>query len=582
MLHRKLVYFALLPALQFCLFACDSQRSSTEESTYLQDAEAIQKGERLFSRYCASCHAFDQNLIGPNLSGVTKVAGHEWLTSFIRNAPEMIEQGDPRATELFAQYKQYMPAFTSLEDEEVASILAYINTYDEVPVTSAAALDTTHVLENPIPEKIPDSGLRLVLQKVLQAPATAEEGIRARINRLQAIRQNGKERMFLNDLRGPLYEIRNGRCEVFLDAKARFPNFMDSPGLGSGLAQFEFHPEFNENGIFYTTHTEKPGSGEADFTYADSIKVTVQYVLTEWKMDDPQAKTFSGSSREVFRANMVTQIHGMQAIDFRPNAQPGDEDYGLLYIGIGDGGSAFGGFPFVTHNRAGIWGSVLRIDPMGNNSKNGKYGIPANNPWADEPGALGEVYCYGFRNAHHLSWSPDGETLYVTDIGQHQIEEVNIAVPGGDYGWPEREGTFVISTRGKASHVYPLPENESERYIYPVAQYDHDEGNAIVGGGVFQGDIPELQGKYIFGDIVNGRIFFTETDEMQLGQQAPIHSLSIRLQGENETTDFQTLTGVQRVALRIGEDSKHQLYFFTKSDGMLYRVVGCEQTKVAS
>ncbi len=566
--------------LQLFLLACNSNPEQSEESVYLQDEQAIQQGETLFSQYCASCHAFDQNLIGPNLSGVTREASHDWLASFIQNAPEMIDNGDARATELYEQYKQYMPAFPMLKEQEIEALLSYMHTYDAQPVATGS-VDTANAIRNPMPEKIPDSGLRLVLEKVLQAPATAEEGILARINRLQAIRQQGKERLFINDLRGKLYEIRDNSCQVFLDAKSYFPDFMEHPGWGTGLAHFEFHPEFDNNGLFYTTHTEKPGSGKADFAYDDSITVTVQYVLTEWKMDDPQAARFSGSSKELLRANMVTQIHGMQAIDFRPQAKPGDPDYGLLYIGVGDGGASFGGYPFIPHRKDGIWGAVLRIDPKGNNSKNGNYGIPDDNPWVNEPGALGEVYCYGFRNPHHFSWDPSGQTLYVTDIGQHQIEEVNIAIPGGDYGWPEREGTFVINTNGKADLIYPLPADDPDHYVYPVVQYDHDEGNAIMGGGVYQGkQVPPLQGKYIFGDIVNGRIFFAATEEMKLGQQAPVYSLSLRLKDETETTDFKTLTGVERVALRIGEDSQHQLYFFTKSDGMLYRVIGSENATV--
>ncbi|MDF9800958.1 glucose/arabinose dehydrogenase [Catalinimonas alkaloidigena] len=575
-------YSVLVFLSSFYLFSCNSE--STEKSAYLQDAEAIQHGEELFSQYCASCHNFDQALIGPNLSGVTTEAGHEWLSKFIVNAPEVIQSGDPRAKELYEQYKQYMPAFTSLEEQEVEAILAYMNTYQEKPQETQSALTAANALEDPIAEKIPDSGLTLVMEKYLKAPPSADEGIRARINRMVAIAQNGNERMFINDLRGNLYEIIKGEFKVFLDMKAQIgESFMNHPGWGSGLAHFEFHPEFDQNGLFYTSHTEKPGSIPADFTYADSIKVTVQYVLTEWKMDDPTSKTFSGSKREVFRANMVTQVHGVQDINFNPTAKPGDDDYGLLYIGVGDGGAAFGRYPFIPHRKNAIWGTVLRIDPLGNNSKNGQYGIPSINPWVDDPDALGEILCYGFRNPHHFTWEPSGERMYVTDIGQHQIEEINIVVPGGDYGWPEREGTFMINTGGKADQVFPLPDNDPDKFIYPVVQYDHDEGNAIIGGVIYQGKaMPQLQGKFIFGDVVSGKVFFADPDELELGKQAPIHSLQLRLENESDTTSLQTLSGVQRVALRFGTDVDDELYLFTKSDGVIYKAVGCEGNEMAS
>ena len=578
--HFKILSSLLLLVLSVAFISCSNKK--TEDTLYLTDAESIQKGKVLFTQYCASCHDFSQNLIGPNLSGATQISGQDWLKKFIVNAPEMIQSGDARSVSLYEKYKQYMPAFPMLKDEEVENILAYMHTYQESPETKNAVLALGEPLENPIPKKIEPSGLTMVMEKWKTAPPTAQKGIKARINRMVAIKQNGAERMFVNDLRGNLYEITDGQFKVFMDMKARTENFMDAPGWGSGLAHFEFHPEFNENGIFYTSHTEKPGSGKPDFYYADSIKVTVQYVLTEWKMDDPTAKAFSGSRREMMRVNMVTQIHGMQDINFNPTAQPGDEDYGLLYIGIGDGGAAFGGFPQVPHGKDKVWGSVLRIDPMGNNSKNGQYGIPDINPFVNDPEAVGEILCFGFRNPHHLAWHPTEKTMYITDIGQHQIEELNIMVPGGDYGWPEREGTFAISTDGEADQVFNLPEGNTDNFIYPVAQYDHDEGNAIVGGQVYYGEkMPQLKNKYILGDIVNGRVFFVDTEELALGSQAPIQSLNLRLQNESDTTSFQSLSGVQRVALRFGVDTNNELYLFTKSDGVIYKALACESNNMA-
>lgn len=563
------------------LFSCSG--NSTEESSYLQTEAAIEEGEQLFSQHCASCHNFNQALIGPNLSGVTQEVSHDWLSKFIVNAPEVIQSGDERATKLYEQYKQYMPPFSMLKAEEVEAILAYINTYQEIPEQSVTEFNEEDALEDPIPQKIEDSGLTLIIEKILQAPHSADEGIRARINRMVEIQQNGKKRTFINDLRAKLYEVRDGKFHVFMNMQEMKPNFMNHPGWGSGLAHFEFHPEFEKNGLFYTSHTEKPGSAPADFTYNDSIKVTVQYVLTEWKMDDPSATSFAGSQREIFRADMVTQVHGVQDINFNPTAQPGDDDYGLLYIGVGDGGSAFGRFPFLCRDKNKIWGSVLRIDPLGNNSANGQYGIPEINPWVNEPDALGEVLCHGFRNPHHFMWSPSGETLYVTDIGQHQIEEINIVKPGGDYGWPIREGTFMISTSGKANHVYPLPAKDTEELIYPVAQYDHDEGNAIIGGMVYQGDqLPQLKGKLIFGDIVSGRLFYTNPGDFQLGQQAPVYSLNLKVKNQSDTTSFQTLGAAQRVALRFATSTEHEVYLFTKVDGAIYKAVGCEENKLAS
>ena len=128
------------------------------------------------------------------------------------------------------------------------------------------------------------------------------------------------------------------------------PKFIHKPGLATGFGSFAFHPDFQKNGLLYTTHVESPGSGKADFAYNDSIKVTLQWVLSEWKTETPNAFPFSGKSRELFRINMVGSFHGVQEITFNPLAKPGDEDYGLLYIGIGDGSSVEFGYPFLVHS----------------------------------------------------------------------------------------------------------------------------------------------------------------------------------------------------------------------------------------
>ena len=96
---------------------------------------------------------------------------------------------------------------------------------------------------------------------------------------------------------------------------------------------------------------------------------------------DPATFPFSGKGREVFRINMPSDVHGVQEITFNRFAKPGEEDYGLLYIGIGDGGSAILGYPLVSEIPEKIWVSIIRIDPLGNNSKNAQYGIPPHNPF---------------------------------------------------------------------------------------------------------------------------------------------------------------------------------------------------------
>src|SRR5690606_26226554 len=127
---------------------------------------------------------------------------------------------------------------------------------------------------------------------------------------------------------------------------------------------------------------------------ADSIPATVQWVISEWKTDQPQAFPFRGVNRELFRIDMVTGIHGVQELIFNPNSKQGDEDYGLLYIGIGDGGCVENGYPFLVQNIERPWGSIFRIDPRKDDATGKPYGIPPTNPFAGHSNkqALGELY----------------------------------------------------------------------------------------------------------------------------------------------------------------------------------------------
>jgi glucose/arabinose dehydrogenase len=345
--------------------------------------------------------------------------------------------------------------------------------------------------------------------------------------------------------------------------------------LATGFGNFAFHPDFYQNGLLYTTHTEKAHTAPADFAYADSIKVTLQWVLSEWKINDPSATTFTGTGRELLRINMVSPIHGVQEITFNPLSKKGSEDFGLLYIGVGDGGATENGYYFVCNTTSRPWSSVLRIDPLGRNSKNGRYGIPTTNPFAQDNDAstLGEVYCRGFRNPNRITWTPDGKML-ITDIGQSHLEEVNMGIAGADYGWPEREGTFRMNYRGKMDRVYALLADESPlKYTYPVAQYDHDEGKAISGGFVYEGTaLPQFKGMYIFGDIANGRIFYVESNQLKIGTQASVQELELSVNGE--LTTFQKLNGTNKPDVRVGKGLGGEIFILTKADGKVYKVSG--------
>lgn len=576
MIPVRILVFVCLACMLSLNFACNtastnpSQIVSDGNDKYATDEMSIQRGMELFNLHCASCHDFYQNLIGPNLTGITSDVDKIWLTEFIANSPEMIERGDERSVKLFEQYKQYMPVFTMLSDDDMEDVLGFIHKFSQGEKRSKN--NRSGGLINPIPEKIPTSELTLVLEEQFKAPGMDDMNPYTRINQM-GYAPDGRN--FIHDIRGKFYEINSDNTlTTHMDLSTLLPNFATSPGKGSGFASWAFHPDFSDNGLFYTTHTESPDSAPADYPIPDSIIVRVQAVLSEWTMEDPAAEILSGTQRELLRVDMVSGGHTFQQVTFNPLVKPGHSDYGMIYLGIGDGVSALRGYPFLCDDNTRIWSSVIRIDPAGRNSTNGKYGIPKDNPFVDDPNSLDEIWASGFRNPHRITWDETGTgKMIITNIGQHSLEEINIGKAGANYGWPFREGTFLFDFDANIELVYPLPE-EDEGYTDPVVQYDHDEGSAISGGFVYGGSkIPILRGKYIYGDMTRGYLYYSEIEEMNQGELAPIYRLNVSMNGE--LSDMEAIANSIRVDLRIGIDSERELYLFSKGNGGVYKIVDC-------
>jgi len=555
--------------LQFVIFVSCNSGSANGASEIATDSVTIAQGSHSFESKCSSCHNFYLDGIGPQLAGVTEDNSLEWIRSFIKDPKAKIDSGDSTAKKLFKRYKTLMPSFANVPDSEMNSIIAFLHTKKKQHRNYVK--EDTNDIKNPIVDTIQMSNLVVGVDSFTQIPASADQAPFTRITKLAP--QPGTGKLFVVDIRGKLYALDNGQPKVYLDLAAERPKLVTQPGIATGFGSFAFHPEFTKNGILYTTHAEYPGFRKSDFHYADTIPVMLQWVLTEWK-GDPKSFPFKGTSREIFRIDMPTSIHGIQEIAFNPLAKPGSDDYGLLYIGIGDGGSKEVGSPLVSPEPHSVWGSILRIDPSGNNSKNGKYGIPTSNPFAKKDSSVfaQEVYAWGFRNPHRISWTSSGKLLAI-NIGEHAIEALNMIEPGHFYGWPIREGTFSETFFNDIGKVYPLPSNDSIYHVtYPVAQFDHDEGTAISGGFEYHGKaVPQLVGKYVFADLGTGKLFYVETKDLKLGKQATIKKWNISRNGQ--LTSVAQLCKNPRVDMRFGMDSKGELYILTKYDGKIYRLV---------
>ena len=444
-------------------------------------------------------------------------------------------------------------------------------------------------LADPIPERIEKGQIAVALEDFAQLPRVADSSnapqttnAHARIQYLQPL-PGGSGRRAVNDLRGILYLIDEdgGQAEVLLDLREQEAGFDDSMFPNeTGLLGVAFHPDFARAGSagygrFYPAYSATSDSGVANYLEEDSDNH--ESVIREWIMDEPTANAFSGVSREIFRIGQFAQNHNIGNLAFNPAAAPGDSDYGMLYASLGDGGGA---------NDPGEYGqsssepmsAIMRIDPLGGDGAG--YGIPADNPFVDTPGFAPEIWAWGLRHPQHFSFDVDG-TLYINDIGQTQIEEVNIGVPGANYGWRLREGTFATAFGiggVRPNPVYPRPLDERP-FEYPVAQFDHDEGNAIGSGYVYRGaGIPELQGKYVFADMVSGRIFHMDTEGLQAGVPAEILELRVFIEGAKRNIGealghANTYGRGKRADLRLGMDSQGELYALTKGDGWVRKLV---------
>jgi hypothetical protein len=440
------------------------------------------------------------------------------------------------------------------------------------PVMSRTGLVVKEVATFPMSEPVP-------------APVDRRLMRRARINHLGEI-PDGSRRLYVPDLNGKLYMLRDSTPEVYLDVRSTIgANFFSGRGLGSGFGFVSFHPEFKSNGKFYTAHTEAFDALTSKTPELTSPpNAVVHGVITEWTAADPRANVFNGTHREVLRLGFATFIHGVQQIDFNPTAKAGVADYGLLYVAVGDGGT--GVRTTDPQNLTVPHGKILRIDPSGTTSGNGRYGIPLSNPFVRRENALAEIFAYGMRDPHRFSWDPSGQhRMFLGHIGERDIEAIYDVRAGDNLGWSEREGPFVFN-REDVCNLFPLPNDDAARgYTYPVAAYDHDPppgypcnadvGHAASGGFVYRGNtIRDLQGNYIFADLVDGRLMFTDATAMRRGGAlATIHELALFDESGREVTT-PILVNDKRVDLRIGRDAVGELYLITKADGKVRKVIG--------
>ncbi|MCY2974722.1 MAG: PQQ-dependent sugar dehydrogenase [Planctomycetota bacterium] len=421
-------------------------------------------------------------------------------------------------------------------------------------------------------------------------------------------------RMFVVEQLGRVRVVQNGSLvsTPALDIRSQVspPLVTTSVNDERGLLGLAFHPGYNTPSsvgyrTLYTFGSEPVGTGvtyNAPGTTGNALfpgtqAQTYKMVINEWKQDASNPNIIDPSTRrEVFSYGKIETNHNGGTIAFGPD--------GYMYLGTGDGGASYDTNRFNTTNGTVVGshiepggnaanlstplGKMLRIDPVNPAltsssdpiSSNGQYRIPSTNPFQGI-NQVAETYAYGLRNPYRFAFDdrPGGSgQLIAADVGQGNIEEINSIVNGGNYGWRNKEGTFLVNfsqpdpLRGNTitgSIGVNSPEAPGSLIKDPIKgtlgylQYDHEDGISITGGFVYRGsEIPELVGKYVFGDLAlrtgpraDGRLFYANL-ETGIINEFLLPQFSGGILPNNE------------ILYGFGQDFNGELYALTQASGV--------------
>ena len=457
-------------------------------------------------------------------------------------------------------------------------------------VLLAAAGADAQTTNDPFPDPIPADDGVITVGVAEFAALPFVDGEAPRMMRL--VDEPGTGRLFVNDMRGLVYTVSydGGTVTEYLDlTDPRWNLDIEASRRERGFQSFALHPQFGMPGtpgygkLYAYTDTSNTAP-PADFV-PDGGSDAQDTILLEWTAADPSAAVYDGGApRELLRMEQPFRNHNGGQLGFNPLAAPGDPDYGLLYIGSADGGS--GGDPLdLAQNLGSILGKILRIDPLGTNSANGQYGIPDDNPFANDgnPATLGEIYAYGVRNPQRFAWDERNGNLFMSDIGQSIVEEISLVPRGGNLGWNDWEGSFRFISRQEVSLVDPRGE---AGLSYPVVEYGHPDpllqSRAMATGLVVYRDdtVPQLTNLVLFGDGPSGEVFYFTADDLPEGGQAMRRVLfrdgagtRTLLKLIQETNVNQGRMPATRADVRIDTGPNGQIFLLNKHDGVIRRLV---------
>lgn len=330
-----------------------------------------------------------------------------------------------------------------------------------------------------------------------------------------------------NDGSGVLYVAEKvGTVRTLVDSERVEEPFLDiadrvgSSGYEQGLLGIAFPLDYVDSGVFY-----------AYYTNLDGTVVVSRFTVADNGIADPD------SEQQILQQEQPYPNHNGGQIKFGPD--------GYLYIAVGDGGS--GGDPLGAGQRTDTWlGKILRIDVDPNFVAEGEpYAIPEDNPFIDDEGSLSEIYAYGLRNPWRFSFDAETGDMLIADVGQDQIEEINLLPAGTDealnFGWNTMEG----------STCFAEPDCDTTGLTLPIMEYTHEVGGcSVTGGAVYYGEnLPDIYGTYIFADFCSGLVWqgvpgedgsWTMSDPIQSG--LAISSFGVDESGEVYVVDLNSGT----------------------------------------
>jgi glucose/arabinose dehydrogenase len=331
---------------------------------------------------------------------------------------------------------------------------------------------------------------------------------------------DGSGRLYVVEQAGTIRIIDHGKLlpTPFLDIHERV-----SSGGERGLLSVAFAPDYKHSGVFYVDYT----SGRAGLH-----TVIARFHRASRNHADP------ASEQVLLRIAQPYSNHNGGQLAFGPD--------GDLYIGTGDGGST--NDPHGNgQNRDTLLGKILRIDVSRAHAPTG-YAIPRGNPFVGESHRRAEIWAYGLRNPWRFSFDRANGHLFAADVGQDEVEEIDLIHRGGNYGWNIMEGNQCTPAVNR--HCDP------SAFVPPLYTYRHPLGFSITGGYVYRGTaIPGLCGVYLYGDYVNGQIWGLRTSNGEVTRHATLI--------ENRGLHISS----------FGEDGRGKLFVLDHISGTIYRIV---------